>query len=101
MAGADERLRKAAETAFHAPFGAVLKIAPDGAAPLIVDGRDDPPSLRDGDEAADCVWSGDVENLARIIDSERAIERAVLSGRLMVAGDMSVMARIAIAGPAK
>ena len=46
------------------------------------------------DVAADCVWRGARETLQRALVNARAFDSAYLSGRLSIAGDMSVMARL-------
>lgn len=96
---ADTRLADAAKKSFAAPFGAVLKLAPDGRDPLWIDGRGETPSVLanapKGAEAA-CVWRGGEESLIRAIANERAFESSYISGRVAVSGDMSVMARITL-----
>jgi hypothetical protein len=99
MAGGDANsaLRDAAAKAFGAPFGAVLELRPEEGAGLWVDGRQEPPQILDAapDGAeADCVWRGARETLQRALVNARAFDSAYLSGRLAIAGDMSVMARL-------
>ena len=93
----NDPLKAAAEKAFTAPFGAVLKIAPEDGGPLFVDGRKTPPAIctsaPEGDEAS-CQWRGAREALIRVMSSARAFESAYVSGRITVSGDMSVMARV-------
>ncbi|PQA87793.1 hypothetical protein [Hyphococcus luteus] len=90
-------LYAAAEKAFAAAFGAVLELRPEDGESLWVDGRRKPPQLLsaapDGDAAA-CCWRGPKETLQRALATARAFDSAYLSGRLAVAGDMSVMARL-------
>jgi len=94
---ASAKLATAASAAFRTGFGAVLRIIPDGCVGFDVDGRGEvcritPP----GSGAPDCVWRASEETLARIFDGGRALESAYLSGRLSIAGDMSVMARLTL-----
>ena len=95
----NDALEAAAKKAFAAPFGAVLKLAPDEGAPLWIDGRASPPKLSsaapDGKEA-DCLWRGAGDALIRAMAGARAFESAYVSGRIAVSGDMSVMARLAV-----
>ena len=87
--------------AFTSPFGAVLELRPDEGAPVFVDGRQDPPTagptLPAGKDSADCLWRSPVDMMRRAISSARAVENAVINGRLAIAGDMSVMARLTLA----
>lgn len=102
MADAEDRaqaLRDAAARAFAKPFDAVLEIAVDGAAPFFVDGRADPPAVGEkppkGGKPA-CALSGAEDVMTRVLDGERALESAYVSGRLAISGDMSVMARLTL-----
>ena len=112
----EDALTAAAQRAFAASFGVVLKLAPEQGAALWVDGRGERPVVSatapDGADADDqhsddqdgkggaalCVWSGARESLMRALAGERAFESAFVSGRIAVSGDMSVMARLALAG---
>jgi len=90
-------LSDAAKKSFASPFGAVLKIVPDEGAPLWIDGRANPPKVSDSapkDAEASCVFRGRRDSLARALANNRAFESAYVSGRIAVAGDMSVMARL-------
>ncbi len=95
-------LSDAAGKAFTSPFGAVLELRPEQGEAIFVDGRSDPPSagkkLPSGVKNADCVWRSNVETMRRVLSSARIIENAMINGRLTIAGDMSVMARIKMAG---
>ena len=90
-----------AGAAFTAPFGAVLELRPDEGEPVFVDGRCDPPIVApnppSGKDDADCLWRCPADAMRRALSSERAIENAVINGRLTIAGDMSVMARLRLA----
>ena len=94
MNGADIRI--AAAKAFAGGFSGIIRIAPDGGVPFDIDGRTDACTIVDAavDGAPDCVWSASAETLTRIFEGGRALESAYLSGRLRIAGDMSVMARL-------
>jgi hypothetical protein len=90
-------LQAAASKAFAAAFGGVLKLAPDLGAPVWIDGRDSPPKVLAAapDKVQEtCVWRGTREALVRSIASARAFESAYVSGRICIAGDISVAARI-------
>jgi len=105
MAGKDngaDALIKAARKAFQKPFGATLQILPDDGGVLWVDGASAPPVISDkipGKKNAACVWRGSRETLSRALESERAFESAYVAGRITIAGDMSVMARLELGGP--
>lgn len=95
----DDALGAAAEKAFAAPFGAVLQLAPDDGIAIWIDGRESPvisAAQCPKDTTADCVLRGGRETLLRALASTRAFESAFVSGRIAVAGDMSVMARLTI-----
>ncbi|MEZ5893001.1 MAG: hypothetical protein R3C58_07640 [Parvularculaceae bacterium] len=71
-----DALADAARRAFKAPFGAVLKIAPDDGAPFWIDGRKDAPQLlaaapKDAESA--CMLSGARDALLRVMSGARAL----------------------------
>ena len=93
-----EALIAGAGKAFRAGFAAVLKIDPDGLEAFYVDGRgedarvlDAPPAAEPGFEA-DAVWRAAPEILSEVFERARALDTSFVSGRLQIAGDMSVMA---------
>ena len=91
----DHPLAPAAARAFRRGFGAVLRIAPEGLAAFDIDGRGEECVLVPASSgSAQCVWRANAETLTRIFEGGRALESAYLSGRLKIAGDMSVMARL-------
>ncbi len=94
----DSAIRAAAAGAFKAGFSGIIRIVPDGGVAFDIDGRTDNCAIVDArDEAApDCVWSAGAETLMRIFEGGRALESAYLSGRLRIAGDMSVVARLVL-----
>lgn len=94
----DDALCAAANKAFAAPFGAVLLLTPGEGAPVWIDGNADKPaaSLTPPGPAPACVWRGARDALIRALSNTRAFENAYVSGRVSVAGDMSVMARLTI-----
>lgn len=88
-------LTAAAAFAFRRGFGAVLRIEPDDGSPFDVDGRGETCAVTAAGEAPPaCRWRANSDTLMRIFEGGRALESAYLSGRLSVAGDMSVMARL-------
>jgi putative sterol carrier protein len=88
-------LRSAAALAFRRGFGATLRIEPDDDAPFDIDGkRETCVVVAPLAAAPDCTWRASGETLMRIFEGGRALESAYLSGRLHIAGDMSVMARL-------
>lgn len=91
----------AAGKAFAAPFDAVLELRPEAGDPIFVDGRVNPPAVNAAPPAdkqtPDCIWHCPADTLKRVLTSSRAIENAVINGRLTIAGDMSVMARLEMA----
>lgn len=95
-----ERLMESAGKAFVNGFGAVIEIAPDGLDPFFIDGRGETCVIRaalpdDFDGAiADAFWKGGADTLERIFRGGRALERAYLSGRMQIGGDMAVMSRL-------
>lgn len=95
----DSKLAEAAARSFASPFGALLKLDPEGRPPLWIDGRGPAPKILTkapkGAEA-DCVWRGAEDSLIRAIANDRAFESSYISGRVTVAGDMSVAARVTL-----
>jgi hypothetical protein len=85
---------------FRAPFGGVIVLEAEGDTPIVIDGRLDPPSVsRDVAPASGAgvsVWRGQRETLLRALESERQFAGAYVSGRLRIAGDMSLAARVVI-----
>ncbi len=86
-----------ARRAFQTPFDAVIRIEIKDGDVIWLDGRTAPPTVSraaPSGRAPDCIWRGGAMTMARILDGERALESAFISGRLSVTGDMSVMARL-------
>ncbi len=94
----DPDLKAAAAIAFKRGFGAVLRVAPAKSDPFEIDGRGETCVILETmrDAPADCVWRAPAETLMRVFEGGRALESAYLSGRLSIAGDMSVMARLTL-----
>lgn len=93
-----EALIEKAQKAFSESFGAVLELKPESGASVFVDGRATPPAksaaLPKDKKIADCIWRCPDDIMARVLSSKRAVENAVINGRLVIGGDMSVMARL-------
>lgn len=97
MAG-ENGVRAAAEKAFKTRFDAIIALEPEDAPPLWVDGWADPPKILADPpkKSIDCRWRGPVETFLRALESEHGFESVYVSGRLCVAGDMSVMKRLTL-----
>ena len=100
----DASLSEGAASAFRAGFGAVLRIEPDVLGALVIDGRGETCRVLAAHEAAglpppDATWRANADTLTEIFARRRALEAAYLSGRLQIAGDMSVMARLILEAP--
>lgn len=92
-------LAKAAAAAFARPFGGLIRLEPEDAPVLWIDGRTSPPEIGEvppggADAAPVCVWRASRDTLLRIFEGERLLASAYVSGRLFIAGDMSIMARL-------
>jgi len=88
-------LFEAAQKAFSKPFGAVIRLEPEAGATLWVDGRAGKAVVTRSDPGENaCVWRASRETLIRIFEGERMLASSFVSGRLRVAGDMSVMTRL-------
>jgi hypothetical protein len=103
-----DELAAAAAKAFVSAFDGVIRLEPEGGAPLWVDGRKAPPSIAtaapanlDAGGEGQCVWRAARETLIRILEGERLLGASYISGRLAVAGDLSVMARLELERPAR
>lgn len=94
-------LLTAAAAAFNRGFGAVLRIDATDSAPIDIDGRGETCAILPASAEAtpDCHWRANSETLLRAFAGGRALESAYLSGRLCIAGDMSVMARLVLESP--
>lgn len=90
----------------QAPFDGIIKLIckdrGDDWPDVLIDGRKAPVTLSAAktDKAqADCTLRGSEETLLRLLSGERGVNRAYISGRLAISGDMSVMARIELTPP--
>jgi len=97
----DEELLRAAAGAFAEPFDGVLCVAPIGGAPFWVDGRVRPPQVCatppadvGRDDPGVCTWFAARDTVMGIFEEERYLAGCFVSGRLNIAGDMSVMTRL-------
>jgi len=66
---------------------------------LWIDGTTTPPTISNNAPAEaepDCIWTASLSTLKRMLDGERALESAFISGRLNIRGDMSIMARLTL-----
>jgi hypothetical protein len=95
-------LAAAAARRFPARFDGVLRLELDDGAPVWIDGRETPPRIggappidlaRDG--AGICIWRGAAPALMRAIEEERALSASFVAGRVTIAGDFSVIIRLA------
>ena len=99
------KLESAAQAAFSSPFDGVLHLVDrDKRTPILaVDGRSDPPAISelpaDAAAKADCAWHADEETLLRVLTGARGLLAAYTAGRLQIAGDLSLMARMELAKP--
>ena len=92
-------ITEASKRAFAEAFDAVLLIEPEDAAPLWIDGRQNPPTVSDKAPkgvTADCIWRATPDIVLRALASERSLDNAFISGGLFISGDMSVMARLSL-----
>ena len=102
----DDELISAAESSFKTPFSGVIRLEPDGAAAVWVDGRKAPKISADKPKAAPaedgfCVWRASRDTLMRILGGERLLGSSYVSGRLAISGDISVMSRLVLERPAR
>ena len=97
----NDALLQVARQAFSVPCKAVIKLIPENGAPLFVDARQTPPTIShdapSDQHEPNCTWHGSTETLTRTLSSKRAIENSIINGRLVISGDMSVMARLQLA----
>ncbi|MEL7489812.1 MAG: SCP2 sterol-binding domain-containing protein [Pseudomonadota bacterium] len=97
MSDVHDDLVSAAGKIFAHRFDGVIKVHLEDGDPIWIDGRKQPPLiLKDAppDTEPDSVWTLSCETMRRVLDGERALESAFISGRLSIRGDMSVMARL-------
>jgi hypothetical protein len=112
-AAPDKDLLAAAALAFVEPFGGMIRIEIDEGGAFEVDGRGAAPHVAaakdrrgdalaaasgDGFRAGHCLWRASRDTLMRIFEEERFLTNSYVSGRLVIAGDMSVMARLKLKG---
>lgn len=98
MSAATDDLRALAERSFAAPFEGVIRIEPHGEPGFDVDGWSSPPRVVDAsgpapEGEARCVIRAGRDTLLRVLESERLFAAAFVAGRLVIRGDMSVVAR--------
>ncbi|MEM1397185.1 MAG: SCP2 sterol-binding domain-containing protein [Pseudomonadota bacterium] len=85
-----------AEDIFDVGFGAVIEIGAHELEPFFIDGRGEKATVISDAPSADCTWRGPEETLVSVFQKNRALQNAYLSGRLVIGGDMSVMARLTL-----
>ena len=104
MSAEETDLFDCARRVFHAPFAGVIVLEAEGDPPIFVDGRTGAPKVtRDGAGVSlhgegCCAFRGQRETLLRVLESERQFAGAYVSGRLKIAGDLSVAARVCLGG---
>lgn len=104
MADRSDDLLESAARAFRSPFAGVVMLDAEGEPPIFVDGRSGAPlATRDASGMPDegegfTAWRGQRETLLRALENERQFAGAYVSGRLKIAGDMSVAARVSLGG---
>lgn len=99
---APDPLFAAAASAFATPFDGVILIEPKEGGALWIDGAANPPAVLDAAPSIAeprCTWRASRDTLMRILGGERLLASAYVSGRLTIAGDMSIMARLHLKGP--
>ncbi len=89
---------------FKIPFNGVIRIEVDGSNAIWVDGRQTPPLVSEQAppnlDGGFCLWRTSLDTLNRILSpGVRQIEAAYIAGRLLISGDMSVMARLETGNP--
>ena len=100
QAETEDELIRAARPFFGPGFGGVIRVeTTDGDRSFWVDGRGMEATVQphspSGVERGFCLWRASAETLLRLFTRERRrLESAYISGRLKIAGDMSVMARL-------
>jgi len=96
MTGAKDDLAIAAERTFQRAFAGIIKIESDDIE-LWVNGLGEPPVITKKPlDTSDpvCIWSSASDTMRRVLEGERALESAYISGRLKISGDMSIMTRL-------
>ncbi len=102
MSAATDDLFDGAVRAFRSSFAGVIILQADGDTPLYVDGRQSPPHVTRDDAGLPgfgdgvSLWKGQRETLLRVLEGERPLAGAYVSGRLKIAGDLSVCARVSL-----
>lgn len=105
MSATSDELVECAARVFCRRFDGVVTLETEDGATIFVDGREDPPRVsRIGAGlptagAGHAVWRAPRETLLRVLESERQFAGAFVSGRLRIAGDMSVAARVTLGSP--
>ena len=92
-----KELKMALERSFQRSFAGIIQIYVDDSSTIWVDGHHNPPTITTTQPSPAkplCIWRTAQDILSRILDGERALESAFVSGRLTISGDMAVMARL-------
>ena len=75
-------------------LGSTLKFTFEGQGTIYIDGKSAPNSVTNDDKAADCTITVSLENFKKMMAGELDGTTAFMTGKLKVAGDMSVAMKI-------
>ena len=75
-------------------LGATLKFSFEGQGTIYIDGKSSPNTVSNEDKAADCTITVSLENFKKMAAGELDGTTAFMTGKLKVAGDMSVAMKV-------
>ncbi len=75
-------------------LGATLKFNFDGQGTIYIDGKATPNTVSNDDKAADCTITVTLDNFKKMVAGELDGTTAFMTGKLKVAGDMSVAMKL-------